>query len=61
MNPSSTAQRIGSLLAITIGITIADSYVPHELTLVRQLLAIVQLGLMAAIVVLTLGSLLRDF
>lgn len=61
MNQHTTINRIGAMLATTVVITILYSYIPLELTPVRQLLSLVQLGFMIAIMTLTMRIVLRDF
>ncbi len=61
MNQQSTFNRIGAMLAITVAITILYSYIPLELTPVRQLLSLIQLGFMIAIMTLTMRVISRDF
>lgn len=61
MAPQNTISRILVLLVPTIIIAIVNSYVPQDLAVVRQALSVLQLGLMAVIVILTLQSVLEDF
>ncbi len=61
MNHQTTLNRIGAMLAATVGITILYSYIPLELAPVRQLLSFVQLGFIIAIMTLTVRYVLRDF
>ena len=61
MAPQTTIGRIFMLLVPTIAITIIDSYVPHELTLVRSVLSLVQLGFMAVIAIVAIRYVLEDF
>ena len=61
MNQQSTLNRVGAMLAITVAITILYSYIPLELTPIRQLLSLLQLGFMIAIMTLTVRVVLRDF
>jgi len=61
LNRSKTFASLGFLLTLTIGLTIFDSYVPHEFTLERQLLSVTLLILMLMIGILTLRSILQDF
>jgi hypothetical protein len=61
MNQSKTAVLIGILLSFTVVVTVVDSYIPHEQTLLREGLTVLQIALMAIIVFVTLRSLLREF
>ena len=61
MQQSTTTSRIGTLLVITVAITIFDSYIPHDQTMIRGILSYVQLGFMAAVMVVAVRALLRDF
>lgn len=61
MQQSTTTAKIGSLLISIIVLTMFISYIPHELTLIRQALSLVQLGLMAVIMTVTVRAVLRDF
>lgn len=61
MQQSTTTAKIGSLLIATILMTIFISYIPHELTLIRQALSLVQLALMATVMTVTVRAVLRDF
>jgi hypothetical protein len=57
---SFTAQ-LALLLAITTVITIADSYVPQSWTVVRVPFAMLQLGFMAATMLVTVRRVLKDY
>lgn len=61
MQQSTTTSQVGALLLMTVALTIFISYIPEELNLIRQLLSLVQLGLMAIIMIVTLRAVLRDF
>lgn len=61
MQQSNTTNQIGALLLMTVALTIAISYVPAELGIVRTLLSLVQLALMVIIMTMTLRAVLRDF
>ena len=61
MQQSGTLRSLGPLLLIVVAVTVADSYVPHELGAVRLLLAGVQLVLMVVIAGIALYSIFRDF
>ena len=60
MQQSTTAAKIGSLLTGIIGLTIFISYIPHELTLIRATLSMVQLALMAVVMIVALRSVIRE-
>jgi hypothetical protein len=53
--------RLAALIAIDTVITIADSYVPQSWTPVRIAFAALQLGFMAATMLVTVKRVLRDF
>jgi len=53
--------RLAVLLGSDILLALLDSYIPHELTPVRVLVAIVELGFMAATMGLTLRRVLEDY
>jgi hypothetical protein len=61
MVPQTTVSRIFVLLIPTIVLAIVNSYVPHDLTLIRQTLSYVQLGFMAIIVIVAIQYVLEDF
>ncbi len=61
MTPQASVSRIFALLVPTVVVTIIISYIPHDLTLIRQVLSFVQLGFMAIIAVLTVRAVLEDF
>lgn len=53
--------RLGSLLAADIIITVIISYIPHEFTPLRILLSVVQLGFMVITMALAIRYVLEDF
>jgi hypothetical protein len=61
MAPQTTSSRIITLVFLVTIVTIGDSYIPHELSLVRGLMSFIILGLMAIIVAVTVRAVLRDF
>ncbi len=61
MTSQTTTSRILTLLIPTIIVAIGDSYVPHELNLVRQLLSFVLFALMAIIMVVAVRAVIDDF
>ena len=61
MTPQTTSSRIIGLVFLVTIITIADSYIPQDITLARSIVSYVILGLMALIVVMTLRAVARDF
>jgi hypothetical protein len=61
MSQQSTYSRLIGLIFIVTAITIADSYIPHELTLAREIVSYAILAIMAVIVAVTVRALLRDF
>jgi len=61
MNQQTTLNRIGALLAITVGITILYSYIPQSLGPVRTLLSLIQFGFMVAIMTIAVRAVLSDF
>jgi hypothetical protein len=61
MQQSTTTSRIGALLVITVAITIFDSYIPHDQTMFRGILSLVQLGFMAATMAVAVRALVRSF
>jgi len=61
MAPQTSIGRIFTLLVPTIALTVIDSYIPHDFTLIRGVLSLVQLGFMAVIAVITIRYVLEDF
>jgi len=61
MAPQTPVSRIAFLLVPTIVVAIANSYIPHDQTLIRQALSLLQLGFMAVIAVITIRFVLEDF
>ena len=61
MAPQTTIGRIFALLVPTIIVAVANSYIPHDYALIRQLLSYVQLAFMSAIAVVTVKFVLEDF
>lgn len=61
MNQPKTVGTLGPLLIVVFAVTLFDSYVPHDMTLIRQVFAGIQLMLTLAIVAITLRSVLREF
>ena len=59
--PQTPINRIFVLLVPIIILTVIISYIPHELTLIRQALSLVQLGFMTTIAVITVRFVLEDF
>ncbi|GAC1369015.1 MAG: hypothetical protein NVSMB39_0340 [Candidatus Saccharimonadales bacterium] len=61
MQQSTTTATIGSLLTAIVILTVVISYIPQELNIIRQTLSLVQFGLMAVIMTVTVRAVLRDF
>lgn len=55
------AKRLSILIGIDMAIALLDSFVPHELSLVRDPIAITQLGAMALTMAVTLRRVLEDY
>jgi hypothetical protein len=53
--------RIGVLLATDIALTILNAYIPHELSPIRTLIALIQLAFMAATMALAIQWVLEDY
>jgi hypothetical protein len=53
--------RLGVLLGSDILLALLDSYIPHELGPVRALVALVELGFMAATMAITVSRVLEDY
>ena len=55
------ASKLGILLATDVVITIVDSYIPHELSPIRMVMAGIILMFMAATMAVTIRYVLEDF
>lgn len=53
--------RLGMLLGCDILLALLDSYIPHDLTPVRTVVALVELGFMAATMGIALRRVLEDY
>lgn len=60
MHQTAKYSAIGSLLVIAVILTVVDSYIPHEITLVRQIISGVELVVMLVIAAITLRVVLED-
>lgn len=61
MATPTTSGQIVALLIPTIIVAVSNSYIPHEFTMIRQLLSLILLGLMALIMILAIKSVLKEF
>jgi len=53
--------RLAILLAVDVALTGVNAYIPHELTIIRTLISLVQLGFMAATMATALKRVLEDY
>jgi hypothetical protein len=53
--------RLAALLAVDVVLTAVNAYIPHELTAIRTLVALVQLAFMAATMAMAIKRMLEDY
>jgi hypothetical protein len=61
MNSSPFAAQLSKLLAVDIALALIDSYIPHEWTPVRWVIAAIELGFMALTMTVTMREVLKDY
>ena len=61
MNSYPFATRLSKLLAVDIALALTDSYIPHDWTPVRWIIAAFELGFMALTMTVTMREVLKDY